>query len=48
MELRELIIQASNEITEIMCHWVIYNITVHVEEVAKRNGGHNEHLIHTG
>jgi hypothetical protein len=46
-ELRALIIEACNEITEDMCHRVINNITVHVE-VAIRNGGHTEHLIHTG
>jgi hypothetical protein len=44
MELRALIIQACNKITEDMCHRVI-NITVHVEEDAGRNGGHIEHLI---
>jgi hypothetical protein len=47
MELRALIIQACNEITEEMCRRVI-NITVHVEEDARRNRGHIEHLIHTG
>jgi hypothetical protein len=47
MELRVLIIQACNEITEDMCRRVI-NITVRVEEVARRNGGHIEHLIHRG
>jgi hypothetical protein len=41
-----LIIQACNEITEDMCRRVI-NITVHVE-VAIRNRGHTEHLIHRG
>jgi hypothetical protein len=45
MEFRALIIQACNEITEDMCCQVI-NITVCVEEIAKRNGGHIEHLIH--
>jgi hypothetical protein len=45
MKLRPLIIQACNEITEDMCCRV-NNITVHVEEVARRNGGHIEHLIH--
>jgi hypothetical protein len=45
MELRALIIQACNEITEDMCCKVI-SITVHVEEVARHNGGHIEHLIH--
>jgi hypothetical protein len=39
MELRALIIQACNEITEYMCRQVI-NITVRVEEVARCNGGH--------
>jgi hypothetical protein len=48
MELRELIIQACIEITGDMCHLVIDNITGHVEEVAGRNGGHLEHLIHRG
>jgi hypothetical protein len=48
MELRALIIQACNEITEDMCHGVINNITVRVEEVARRNGGHIEHLVHRG
>jgi hypothetical protein len=45
MELRALIIQACNEITEDMCHRVINDITARVEEVAGRNGGHIEHLI---
>jgi phenylpyruvate tautomerase PptA (4-oxalocrotonate tautomerase family) len=48
MELRALIIQACSEVTEDMCHQVINIITVHVEEVARRNGGHIEHLIHRG
>jgi hypothetical protein len=48
MELRALIIQACNEITEDMCRRVINNITVRVEEVARRNGGHTEHLVHRG
>jgi hypothetical protein len=47
MDLRALIIQACNEITEDMCRRVI-NITVRVEEVARRNGCHIEHLIHIG
>jgi hypothetical protein len=47
MELWELVIQAYNEITEDMCRRVI-NITVRVEEVARRNGGHTEHLSHRG
>jgi hypothetical protein len=38
MELRALIIQACNKITEDMCCQVINNITVHVEEVTRRNG----------
>jgi hypothetical protein len=46
IELRALIIQACNEVTEDMCRQVI-NITVHVE-VARRNGGHIEHLIYRG
>jgi hypothetical protein len=41
-------IQACNEITEVMCRRVINSITVHVEEVARHNGGHIEHLIHRG
>jgi hypothetical protein len=48
MELRALSIQACNEITEDMCHRVINIITVPVEEIARRNGGHIEHLIHRG
>jgi hypothetical protein len=44
MELRALIIQTCNEMTEDMCRRVI-NITVRVEEVAS---GHTEHLIHRG
>jgi hypothetical protein len=48
MELRALIIQACNEITEDMCHRVTNNITVRVEEVATLNDGHIEHLIHGG
>jgi hypothetical protein len=47
MELRALIIQAFNKITEDMCCHVII-ITVCVEEVTRRNGGHIEHLIHRG
>jgi hypothetical protein len=46
MELRALIIQACNEITEDMCRQVI-NITVRVE-VAGLNAGHIQHLIHRG
>jgi hypothetical protein len=45
MELRALFVQACNEITEDMYRRVISNITVHVE-VARRNGGHIELLIH--
>jgi hypothetical protein len=45
MELRALTSHACSEITEDMCRRVI-NITVRVEEVARRNGGHTEHLIH--
>jgi hypothetical protein len=40
MELRGLIIQACNEITEDMCCWVINVITVCFEEAARNNGGH--------
>jgi hypothetical protein len=46
MELRALIIQACNEITEDMCHRAINNIIVRVEEVVRYNGGHTEHFIH--
>jgi hypothetical protein len=45
-ELRALIIHACKEITEDMCHEVINSITVRVEEAARCNGGHIEHLIH--
>jgi hypothetical protein len=48
MELTALIIQAYNGITEDMCRRVVNNITVHVKEVARHNGGHIEHLIHRG
>jgi hypothetical protein len=48
IELRALIIQACNKVTEDMCRRVINNITVRVEGVARRNGGHTEHLIHRG
>jgi hypothetical protein len=48
MELKAQIIQACNEITEDMCRRVINSITVHVEKVARHNGGHIEHFIHTG
>jgi hypothetical protein len=48
MKLRALIIQACNEITEDMCRRVINKIRVRTEEVARRNGGHIEHLIHRG
>jgi hypothetical protein len=48
MELRALIIQACKEMTEGMCLPVINNITVRAEEVARRNAGHTEHLIHGG
>jgi hypothetical protein len=44
MELRVLIIQACNEITEVMCRQVFSYITIRVEEVARRN----EHLNHRG
>jgi hypothetical protein len=47
MELRALIIEACNEITEDMCRRVI-NITARVEEVARRNGDHIERLFHRG
>jgi hypothetical protein len=46
MELRALIIQVCNEITGDMCRRVLNNITLRVEEAARRNGGHIEHLIH--
>jgi hypothetical protein len=48
MELRALIIQACNEISEDMYRRVINNTTIRVEEVARRNVGHTEHLIHRG
>jgi hypothetical protein len=48
MELRALTIQACNKLTEDMCRQEINNITVRVEEVSRRNGGHIEHLIHRG
>jgi hypothetical protein len=48
MELRALIIQACNEITEDMWRRVINIITVRVEEAARRNGGQIEHLNHRG
>jgi hypothetical protein len=48
MELRALFVHARNGITEDMCRRVINKITVRVEEVARRNGGHIEHLIHRG
>jgi hypothetical protein len=47
MELRALLIQACNEITEDMCRRVINNITVCVGEVFRCNGGHTEHLRFT-
>jgi hypothetical protein len=37
-----------NETSEDMCRRVINITTVRVEEVARRNGGHIEHLIHKG
>jgi hypothetical protein len=48
MKLRALIIQACNGITKDMCHRAINNITARVEEVARHNTDHTEHLIHTG
>jgi hypothetical protein len=48
MELKALIIEACNEITENICLRVINNITVPVEDNAKRNGGHIEQLIYRG
>jgi hypothetical protein len=45
MELRSLIIQACNDITEDMFRRVI-NITVRVEGVARRNSGRIEHVVH--
>lgn len=47
MELGALIIQAYNKITEDMCCRVL-NITARAEEVARHNGSHIKHLIHTG
>jgi hypothetical protein len=40
MELKVLLIQAYNEITEDMCRRVLNNITIRSEGVARRNGGH--------
>jgi hypothetical protein len=48
IELRALIIEACNEMTEDICRRVIRNVTDHVEEAARRNGGHIEHSIHKG
>jgi hypothetical protein len=48
IELRALIIQACNAITEDMCRRISNIITVHVEEVARCSGGRIEHLIHSG
>jgi hypothetical protein len=48
IELRAVIIEACNEITEDMCRQVINNIAVCAEEVARHNGAHIEHLIHRG
>jgi hypothetical protein len=45
MELKALIIQACNEITEDICRGVI-NITVRVYEVTRRIGDHIERSIH--
>jgi hypothetical protein len=47
MELSALIIQACNETIENMYRRVFDNIAVRVE-VARRNGGHIEHLVHRG
>jgi hypothetical protein len=48
MELRALFIHACNDVTEDMCRQVINNVTLCVEEVDRRNGGHIEGLIHRG
>jgi hypothetical protein len=48
MELRALMIQACNKITEDMCCQIINSITLRIEEVARRSGGRIEHLIHRG
>jgi hypothetical protein len=48
MELRALITEACNVITEDMCRRVIRNITNRVEKVARRNGGHTAHLSRGG
>jgi hypothetical protein len=48
MEVRALIIQTCNEITEDMFCQIINNIIVCVVEGARHNGGHTEHLIHRG
>jgi hypothetical protein len=47
MELRALITEACNGITEDMCRRVSTS-TVRAEEVSRRNGGHTAHLIHKG
>jgi hypothetical protein len=47
MELRSLIILACNGIIEGVCRRVV-NIPLCVEEVARHNGGHIEHLSHRG
>jgi hypothetical protein len=46
MELRALIIQAYNKITEDGCHRVTKDIAVRVEEVARCNCGHIEQLVY--
>jgi hypothetical protein len=48
LELTALIIQACNEMTEDLCCRVINDITVCVEEAARHNGAHMEHLSYRG
>ncbi|PSN40496.1 hypothetical protein C0J52_05227 [Blattella germanica] len=45
MELRRLILQACSEIKEDMCRRVIANISVRLDEVINKNGGHIEHVL---
>jgi hypothetical protein len=45
IKLRALIIEVCNEMTEDTCRRVINNTTVHVEGVARFNGGHIEQRI---
>lgn len=45
LEMQELRVDACDEITEDMCHRVVNNLWVRVEEVDGREGGHIEHVI---